>query len=69
MLSVCEGEKVQFSLLEFREEAESSAGVFRGRMGKMMWRKQYIQYAMSIEGGLKTEEQAEANWANWCPWS
>ena len=59
--------KATFSLLTYQESVETATGVEARGRGRLMWRRQYLAFAQSIDGGLKTEEDAMAEWSRMCP--
>ena len=62
------GKKSQkpFSVMKYIEAVESVSGCERRNRHKMMWQKEYVDWAQTVEGGKKSEEAACADWALWC---
>ena len=55
-----------YSILRYKEVVESVSGVAKKGRSRMMWRKQWILFAASVDGGCKSEESALAQWSEWC---
>ena len=54
--------KRKFDVLQYKETSETEQGVeFRGK-GRMMWERQAIEFWKSVDGGLMSEEDAQARW-------
>ena len=58
--------KPAFSLLQFKESVESYSGIEKRGRGRMLWKRQYTDWAQTTDGGRKTLEQAESTWAQFC---
>lgn len=65
-LDGCAGKKRgTWSLIRYVERVRAASGIVKDRLGEMMFKKLYIEHAMTIRGGRKSEEQADAQWLEW----
>ena len=55
----------RFSLVEYKETIKASSYIDVYSAGRMMWKRQYVEWAQTLDGGKKTEKQAEAQWNDW----
>ena len=49
----------------FVERVTAATALVKDRMGEMMFHKLYVEFAMTIRGGRKSEVEAEAHWKQW----
>ena len=54
----------KFCLATYIEESKASSGVVNDSVGVMMWREQFVAFAASPDGGLRTRPVALEAWAN-----
>ena len=55
----------RFSLVEYKETIKASSYIDVYSQGRMMWKRQYVEWAQTLDGGKKTEKHAEAQWNEW----
>lgn len=54
-----------WSVVKYQERIVAASGFVRDKVGEMMPKKLYIEFAMTQRGGRKTDDQAAAQWADW----
>ena len=59
-------EKATYSLLTYQESVETATGIEKRNRGRYVWRRQFLAFAQSVDGGLKSEEDAVAEWSRMC---
>ena len=55
----------QWSLTRYEERVTAASGMVRDKVGEMMNKKLYLEFAGTTRGGKKSDEQSEAVWAGW----
>ena len=62
----CAGKKRgSWNLVRYVERVRAASGIIKDRLGEMMFKKLYIEHAMTVRGGRKSETEADAKWAEW----
>ena len=56
---------VKWSLNEYIESVKVTTGVEKRAPGKMMWEKEFFEYASAAAGGKMTDEESAAVWNSW----
>ncbi|CAK9001116.1 unnamed protein product [Durusdinium trenchii] len=54
-----------WSLAKYRERTVAASGFVKDAVGEMMHKRLYTEFAMTVRGGRKTEEQIAATWSEW----
>lgn len=54
-----------WSVARYQERTEAASGFIRDKVGEMMGRKLYIEFAQTTRGGKKSDDQAAAQWTEW----
>lgn len=55
----------QWSVTKYQERITAGSGIIRDRLGEMMPKKLYLEFAKTARGGGKSDEQAESQWLEW----
>ena len=55
----------KWDVLEYMEVCRASTGTLTESVGKMMWKRQYLEFAESTAGGKLSTQQAERQWLDW----
>ncbi|CAK9074303.1 Putative WD repeat-containing protein C25H1.08c [Durusdinium trenchii] len=54
-----------WSIVKYQERIVAASGFVKDKVGEMMGKKLYLEFAQTIRGGRKTDDQAAAQWAEW----
>lgn len=59
------GEKLKFSVTQFKISYQSREGVQAAGLGEMMWEGEYKEFAKTAKAGYLSDAEATANWNAW----
>ena len=54
-----------WSLIKYQERVVAASGFLKDEVGEMMGKRLYSEFAMTVRGGRKSEEQIASTWAEW----
>lgn len=54
-----------WSVAKYQERVVAASGFVKDKVGEMMGKKLFIEFAQTVRGGRKTDDQALAQWAYW----
>ena len=63
--SCVEKRRGSWSLVKYIERVKAASGVIRDRVGEMMSKIVYLEFAPTARGGRKSAAEAEAQWLQW----
>ena len=55
----------KWSVAKFQERTTAASGFIRDKIGEMMPKKLYVEFAQTTRGGRKSDDAAIAQWAEW----